>query len=122
MVLGIFFVRQSLADYVLAPVLVGNKIQPSLVDLCPIRLWLVVRLHGPPHGRSGRCRDGVLLVRIAPGHYFARVSLLFQWRTTVQGCPERHASEHYCNNRRIRNPAVSSAMSPRVDVRFPPTL
>ena len=72
MVLGIFFVGQSLADYVLAPVLVGNK-----VHLNPVWLIFALFAFGYLFGFVGllvavplAAAIGVL-VRFALGQYFA---------------------------------------------------
>ena len=75
MVLGIFFVGQSLADYVLAPVLVGNK-----VHLNPVWLIFALFAFGYLFGFVGllvavplAAAIGVL-VRFALGQYFASAS------------------------------------------------
>src|SRR5262245_4086436 len=75
MVLGIFFVGQSLADYVLAPVLVGNKIH-----LNPAWLIFALFAFGYLFGFVGllvavplAAAMGVL-VRFALGQYFASAS------------------------------------------------
>jgi predicted PurR-regulated permease PerM len=72
MVLGIFFVGQSLADYVLAPVLVGNKIH-----LNPVWLIFALFAFGYLFGFVGllvavplAAAIGVL-VRFALGQHFA---------------------------------------------------
>ena len=75
LVLGIFFVGQSLADYVLAPLLVGNK-----VHLNPVWLIFALFAFGYLFGFVGllvavplAAAIGVL-VRFALGQYFASAS------------------------------------------------
>jgi predicted PurR-regulated permease PerM len=78
MVLGIFFVGQSLADYVLAPVLVGNKVQ-----LNPVWLIFALFAFGYLFGFVGllvavplAAAIGVL-VRFALSQYYASSSETF---------------------------------------------
>jgi predicted PurR-regulated permease PerM len=75
MVLGIFFIGQSIADYVLAPLLVGNK-----VHLNPVWLIFALLAFGYLFGFVGLLIAVPLaavmgvLVRFALGQYFASAS------------------------------------------------